>query len=73
MSSSSGLTQGGERNLGPALDAVAVVTLVLAMLFVVLRLLVRVYLVRWKLGWDDGAIVVAIVSSSSALHRQQMN
>ena len=44
MSSSSGLTQGGERNLGPALDAVAVVTLVLAMLFVVLRLLVRVYL-----------------------------
>ena len=73
MSSTSGLTQGGERSLGAVLDAVAIVTLVLAMLFVALRILVRVYLVRWKLGWDDGAIVVAIVSSSLALHAQQVN
>ena len=68
MSSTYGLTQDGERNLGGVINAVALVTLVLATVFVALRVLVRVYLVRWRLGWDDGAIVVAIVSSSSMLH-----
>ena len=73
MSSTYGATQDGERNLGAVINAVALVSLVLATVFVALRILVRIYLVRWRLGWDDGAIVVAIVSSSLALDGQQVD
>ena len=51
----------GDRNIGPALDAVVIFTVALALLLVNLRIIVRVRLVRWQLGWDDGAMILSIV------------
>ena len=62
MSSTSEKPIDGDRNIGPALDGVVIATATLALLLVALRTIVRVRLVRWQLGWDDGAIMVAIVS-----------
>lgn len=73
MSSTSERPIDGDRNIGPALDGVVIVTASLALLLVTLRTIVRVRLVRWQLGWDDGAIMLSIVSvlmcySSTQVH-----
>ena len=52
----------GDRDIGPTLEAVIIVTVALALLLVILRIIVRFRLVRWQLGWDDGAMMLSIVS-----------
>ena len=69
MSSTSSLPQGRDSNRGAIIDAIAIITLVLAVFFVALRIFVRTHLVRWKLGWDDAAILVAIVCLPLPLFR----
>lgn len=55
---------GGDINKGPLVLALAIVSTSLALLAVGTRIFVRVKIVR-SVGWDDYAIVVAVVSTSA--------
>ena len=73
MPSTSEMAPDGDRNIGPALDAVVIATVALAVLLVTLRIIVRVRFVRWQLGWDDGAMMLSIVSFLMSFSSMQLH
>lgn len=56
---------GGRQNKGPTFLAVALVSTILALSFVLTRVYVRVWLKR-AFGWDDGMVIVAMVRLRSS-------
>ncbi|KAH6613397.1 hypothetical protein F5144DRAFT_402864 [Chaetomium tenue] len=56
-----GFSSGGSEDQGWKLYITSLVTILVAGLFVIARLVTR--LVRRTLGWDDATIVVSLVSS----------
>jgi len=51
----------GRQNKGPAFLTVALVFTITALMFVLLRVYVRIW-VKHAFGWDDGIVVLSMVS-----------
>lgn len=62
MTASSQPPPGGRQNKGPAFLTVALVFTILAFIFVLARVHVRVW-VKPAFGWDDGLVILSMVSA----------
>ena len=61
MSGSLQPPQGGRHNKGPAFLTVALVFTIIALMFVLVRIYVRIW-VKHAFGWDDGMVILSMVS-----------
>jgi len=60
MSASSQPPPGGRQNKGPAFLTVALVFTIIALMFVLVRVYVRIW-VNPAFGWDDGMVILSMV------------